>query len=148
STNNVVQNINLGINAHLRASFGYYKGAVKEFVYQWSENTALKQWPVNHAAGNFDLSGEITSGLQGPVGNSGACMATSSNGSVDSTAILWVAHAVGCDANHNTCPGIVRAINANDVTKELWNTTLSPADNIGNFAKFSTPAIANGKVYV
>jgi hypothetical protein len=146
--NNVVQNINLGASAHLRTSFGYYRGTAKEFVYTWSENTALKAWPVDRSAGKFDAANVVTGGLQGPIGNNGANMTTSSNGSLDSTAILWVTHANNCDANHQVCPGIVRAVNASDITNELWNSTMVPSDGVGNYAKFSSPAVANGKLYV
>lgn len=146
--NNVIQNINLGTNAHLRTSFGYFKGTAKEFVYTWPENTVLTAWPVNRAAGNFTVAGKVQSGLQGPIGQSGASMSTSSNGNDDNSAVLWVTHANNCDPNHQVCPGIVRAVNAGDVTKELWNSTQVASDNIGNYAKFNSPVIANGKVYV
>ena len=149
NSNNVAQTINLGTSAHLRSSFGYYKGTANEFVYTWSENTALKAFPVNRVADTLDVLNVVTSGLPGPSGNSGANMAASSNGSVDSTAILWASHSRnGCDANPLTCPGILRAISATDVTTELWNSTINPADNVGNYAKFSCPTIANGKVYL
>jgi hypothetical protein len=148
SGNNVVQEISLGTSAHLRSSFGYYKGTANEFVYTWSENTALKAFPVNRAAGNFDLTHVITSGLQGPTGNNGANMTTSSNGNDDNTAILWATHANNCDANHQVCPGIVRAVNAANATNELWNSSMVPGDNVGNYAKFSSPVVANGKLYV
>lgn len=148
STNNVIQSINLGQNAHNRTSFGYYKGTVGEFVYTWPENTLLTAWPVNRAAGDFTTTNPTQGALQGPIGNSGAAISTSSSANDDNSAILWVSHANNCDPNHQTCPGIVRAINAGDVTKELWNSTMVPSDDIGNFAKFNSPVIANGKVYV
>jgi len=146
--NNIVQQYNLPTQAHLRSSFGYYKGSASEYVYTWSENTALRAIPVNRAGGNFDVAHVVQSGLQGPTGNNGANMTTSSNGSDDNTAILWVSHSNNCDANHQVCPGIVRAIPAADVNTELWNSTMVAADNAGNYAKFSSPAVANGKLYV
>lgn len=149
NSNNLVQTINLGTSAHLRSSFGYYKGTASEFVYTWSENTALKAFPVNRVADTLDVLNVVTSGLPGPSGNNGANMAASSNGSVDPSAILWASHSRnGCDANPLTCPGILRAISATDVTTELWNSTINPADNVGNYAKFNCPTIANGKVYL
>ena len=53
-----------------------------------------------------------------------------------------------CDAGQQLCPGILRAVNANDITKELWNSNLVSSDAVGNFAKFSCPTVANGKVYL
>jgi len=45
-------------------------------------------------------------------------------------------------------PGILRAFDANDITKELWNNQLNPRDGGGNYAKFAAPTIANGHVYL
>ena len=86
--------------------------------------------------------------MQGPTGNNGAVLSVSSNGSVDSTAILWASYAANGDANQSVRPGILRAIDASDVTKELWNSSIYPNDNPGNYAKFNCPTIANGKVYL
>ena len=73
----------------------------------------------------------------------------SSNGSVDSTAILWVNQAAnGGNANQVVLPAVFRAFSATDVTKELWNSSMLANDNPGNYAKFNCPAISNGKVYL
>lgn len=144
--NNVVQDVNLGGKAHLRTSFGYYKGTANEFVYVWPEQTPLTVLPVNRTAGNFNPMTQYA--YAGPTGESGACMSTSSNGSDDNSAILWVTHANNCDANHQTCPGIVRAFSATDLNNELWNSKQVTSDDIGNFAKFNSPVTANGKLYV
>jgi hypothetical protein len=148
STNNVIQTIDLGNNAHLRSSLGYYKGEQKEFVYSWSENALLKAFPYSRTTNMFDLNSTISSGVQGPIGNNGALLAVSSNGSIDSTAILWTSHSANGDANQSTRPGILRAFLANDVTKEIWNSSQVAGDSPGNYAKFNCPTIVNGKVYL
>ena len=147
-TNHVVQTINLGTNSHLRSSLAYYKGQQKEYVYSWSENALLKAFPFSTGTNTFDLNQTISSGVQGPVGNNGALLAVSSNMSVDSTAILWASHAASGDANQSVRPGILRAFEANDVTKELWNSGQYPSDYPGNYAKFNCPTVVNGKVYL
>jgi hypothetical protein len=148
TSNKVLQTINLGTKAHLHSSFGYYNGTSNEFVYTWSENTALKSFPVDRTADTLNVLNVINSGIQGPTGNSGAQLSVSSNGSVDSTAILWVSHPINCDAQQAVCPGILRAVNANDVTQELWNSKINASDDVGNYAKFVCPTVANGKVYL
>lgn len=148
TSNNVVQAIDLGSSAHMRTALGYYKGTSNEFVYTWPENALLKAFPVNRVAGNLNVAGTVVSGIQGPIGNSGAMISTSSNGAVDSTGIVWVSHSNNCDANQSRCPGILRAINANDVTKELWNSNMVANDNVGYYSKFVCPTITNGKVYL
>lgn len=42
----------------------------------------------------------------------------------------------------------MRPPNASDVSKELWNSEMNPADKLGNFAKFCPPTVVNGRVYV
>ncbi len=147
-SDNVIQAIRLGNNAHLHTTLTYYKGSQKEYVYAWSENIALKAFPFDRKTNTFDLSNTINSGSQGPIGNSGAFTSVSSNGSVDSTAILWASFAANGDANQSVRPGILIAFDATDVTKELWNSSQEPTDNAGDYAKFNCPTIANGKVYL
>ena len=128
--------------------FAYYKGPQTEYIYSWSENALLKAFPYDRNTNKFDLNNTISSGVQGPVGNSGAMLSLSSNGSADTTAILWASYAANGDANQSVRPGILRAFDANNITKELWNTSIYPSDNPGNYAKFNCPVIANGKVYL
>ncbi len=148
AANQVVQTISLGSYKGLRSSFAYYRNASKEFFYTWSENAALKAFPFNRGTGTFDVGSVVTGNAQGPTGASGALMAVSSNGTTPGTAVLWALHSAGGDANQSTRPGILRAFDATDVTKELWNSSQNVADNIVGFAKFACPTIANGKVYV
>ena len=148
ATNNVLQTINLGSGKTLRSSFSYFKGMTKEWLYTWSENAALKAFPFLRNTSTFDQASVVIGTAQGPTGNNGTLLSVSSNGSKDGTGILWATHAVTGDANQSTRPGILRAFDANDVTKELWNSNQKPGDNIGNYAKFVCPTIANGKVYI
>jgi hypothetical protein len=46
-------------------------------------------------------------------------------------------------------PQILKALDANNVSKELWNSQQNlPRDSAGYFMKFAVPTIANGKVYL
>jgi hypothetical protein len=143
-----LQVIDLGSTAHQRSSFAYYPGQQKEFIYSWSENGLLRALPYNRATGLIDVNSQITSGVQGPIGNNGAFMSVSSNGSDDNSAILWASHAANGDANQAVRLGILHAFAASDVTRELWNSSQYAADAPGNYAKFSCPTIVNGKVYL
>ena len=145
-TNNNQQTLHVGGSMH--SSFGYYKGTTNEFIYMWSENSQLAAIPFS---GSTSLLGTPIRNisLTGPVGDNGGFLSVSSNGADDATGILWVSHAIApCDAGPQSCPGILRAVNANDITKELWNSSQSSKDAVGNYAKFSCPTIANGKVYL
>jgi hypothetical protein len=145
-TDNNLQTLPVGGSMH--SSFGYYKGSSNEFIYIWSENGHLSAVPFIRSTGL--LAPPIRNmALQGPVGDNGAFLSVSSNGADDATAILWISHAIApCDAGPQSCPGILRAVQANDITKELWNSEMVPSDAVGNYAKFSAPTVANGKVYL
>ncbi|HVD98700.1 MAG TPA: discoidin domain-containing protein [Cytophagaceae bacterium] len=148
TTNNVLQTISLGSGKTLRSSLAYYKGNSKSYFYTWSENAALKAFPFNSSTGLFDEANVMIGNVQGPNGQNGTLLAVSSDGSKDGSAVLWASHSAVGDAIHQVTPGILRAFDATDVTKELWNSNMNPNDNIGNYAKFVNPTIANGKVYM
>jgi hypothetical protein len=154
SNDNIVQKIDyksfiedFGVYAHMHSSLAYYKGQQKELVYFWSEHTPLLAFPYSRITNKLNQNDTVGSRVQGPIGHNGAFLSVSSNGSVDSTAIIWASHAADGDANHAVRPGILRAFDANDVTKELWNSKDS-ADIPGDYAKFNCPTIVNGKVYL
>ncbi len=145
---NILQTITLNSTANLHSSYGYYKGTAKEFIYSWPENIELEAYPLNRGASKLGVANMIK-GTLGPQGQTGAFLSVSSNGSSDASAILWASHAANaCDAEVNNCPGILHAFSAIDVTREIWNSNMNPADNCGNFSKFVAPTIANGKVYM
>ena len=150
SSGNVVhQVLSLGsASVELHCQPAYYKGATKELVYVWSENDALRAIPFDRGSNMLDPNGQVVLNSFGPTGQSGAVLSVSSNGSVDGTGIVWASHPYAGDAGHNVVPGILRAFDANDVTKELWNNRQTAPDAAGNFAKFAPPTIANGHVYL
>jgi hypothetical protein len=149
SSNNVQQVVTLGsndINMHCQAA--YYKGSSKEFVYVWSENDPLRAIPFDRASNLLSPQSQTLATAPGPVGQSGAILSVSSNGNQTGTGILWASYAANGDAEHDVRPGILRAFDADDVTKELWNNLQDPRDAAGTYAKFAAPTIANGHVYL
>lgn len=148
SSNQVQQVVTLGGSANMHCQAAYYKGSAKEFIYVWSENDPLRAIPFDRASNVLDLQGQLSAG-PGPTGQSGAVLSVSSDGSTDGTGILWASYAFSGDAEHTVSPGILRAFDANDVTRELWNNRQNVArDGAGTYAKFSPPTIANGHVYL
>ncbi len=149
STNDVQQIVPLGgNNANMHCQAAYYKGSAKEFVYVWSENDPLRAIPFDRAASQLSAQSEVYGTAQGPTGQSGAILSVSSNGSTEGTGILWASYASSGDAEHDVSPGILRAFDANDVSRELWNNKQDPRDYGGSYAKFAAPTIANGHVYL
>jgi uncharacterized protein (TIGR03437 family) len=73
-------------------------------------------------------------------------MAVSADGPAQFSAILWVTSTAN---GTNNGSGVLHALQASDLSKELWNSNMNPSrDSLGTLAKFAAPTIANGKVYV
>jgi hypothetical protein len=148
---NDAQTISLGTSAYMHASLAYYKGSAAESIFLFSENTLLRSFPFSGGNNGF-LGNPTLSGIIGPNNAyNGAFLSVSSNGSEDSTAILWISHSDnGCNANTAapSCPGILRAVSATNVTKELWNSDMLTSDSVGQYAKNVCPTVANGKIYL
>jgi hypothetical protein len=78
-----------------------------------------------------------------------AAMSASSNGTTAGTGILWVTYSSTGAANGGQYPGILRALKADDLSIELWNSNINNTQDGGwSWAKWAPPTIANGKVYV
>ncbi|MBV8052983.1 MAG: hypothetical protein JOZ80_17470 [Acidobacteriaceae bacterium] len=76
-------------------------------------------------------------------------LSVSSNGMTVGTGILWASSPYSGDANRGIVPGILRAFDAADLSAELWDSKMNAnRDDVGNYAKFVPPTIANGKVYL
>ena len=147
--NQIQQAVPLNPNANMHCQAAYFGGAAKEFIYVWSENDPLRAIPFNRATNMLDRSGEIDNSTAGPTAQSGAVLSVSSNGTQDGTGIVWASYAITGDAESFVRPGILRAFDASDVTKELWNNHQNfSRDGAGMYAKFSPPTIANGHVYL
>jgi len=149
SSNRVQQSVPLGGNdANMHCQAAYYKSGTREFVYVWSENDPLRAIPFDRASNLLSPESETVATVAGPIGQSGAILSVSSNGNQAGTGILWASYAANGDAEHDVRPGVLRAFDANDVSKELWNNLQNPSDAGGTYAKFAAPTIANGHVYL
>ena len=148
SSNQVQQVVTLSGSANMHCQPAYYKGSAQEFVYVWSEQDPLRAIPFDRGTSLLNAGAQVL-GPAGPGGQSGAVLSVSSDSSKDGTGILWASYASSGDAEHTVSPGILRAFDANDITKELWNNQQNSArDGAGTYAKFSAPTIANGHVYL
>jgi uncharacterized protein (TIGR03437 family) len=93
--------------------------------------SAFTEQPVSQSISSFNVP------FQG--------MTISANGDRHGTGILWV---ITADSYPLPSTATVRAWNADDLTSELWDSSMNPADAPGQFSKFANPTVANGKVYV
>ena len=147
ASNQVQQVLSIGANAGLRCQPAYYKGSSAEVVYIWSENDHLRAFSFDHSSNTLTPYQDLNT-ANGPQGSSGAVISVSSNDTAGGSGIVWVSYAETGDANVGSSPGILRAFDANDITHELWNTEQAAGDAPGYFAKFCSPTVANGHVYL
>jgi len=143
SGDQVIQTIKLGTGVLLRCHPAYYGSANHDFIYVWSQFSQLKAIPFDRTTNKFDLS-ELKTGLvtADPLSSN---ISTSSNNSQDGTGIVWINQIINVGQKLQR----LTALDANDITKELWNSDQNgPRDYCGNFMKFGVPTVANGKVYL
>jgi hypothetical protein len=141
--NMVLQTIPLNVSLHSQPAF--YTGSANTYMYVWSENDQLRAFSFS---GGLFATNPTVSTDKGPTGGCGADLSVSSNGAASGTGILWATYGASGDAANAVVPGILRAFDANDITRELWNSNQSSGDGPGTYAKFCSPTIANGHVYL
>jgi hypothetical protein len=129
----------IGMSALPTGNYGtpaYFQGQ----IYIQGVKDPLKQFTMSQSllsAGPVAVSPETT-------GYPGTNPVVSSNGVLNG--IAWVNDASG---NASSTPVILRAYDAANVSHEIYNSSLLGArDEAGPAVKFSSPTVANGKVYV
>ncbi len=145
ATDNVVQTVPLPGGSSGHSNFAYYSSGAQAFVYQGSEGTPVTAFPVN-GSGTLGAGIGGSQSIPNPGGLAGAYLSVSSNNLDASTAILWSYMPLPCAGA--ICNGVLRAFNASDITKELWNSTMNAADALPGYSKMNPPTIALGNVFV
>ena len=141
-----------GSACHIHGAPVFWNSPSGPFIYLWPEgNDTLKAFKmVNDSDQIFNPVPVATSTVQGPYASPGATLSISANMSLKGTGIVWASLPVTGpqDATYETVPGILRAFDASDLSHELWNSKQNrDRDDLGNYAKFCPPTVANGKVY-
>lgn len=117
-------------------------------IYLWGSGDRLKAYKFTGALlQTTPVSQSSVTEVNGV--SSSVPLSLSANGSQPGTGIVWAAAAYSLDPNQQTVPGILHAFDASNLSVELWNSKQSAArDDLGNYAKFAPPTIADGKVFV
>ncbi len=118
----------------------YWCGPTNQFIYMWSGNDVLRQWQFNGSSilTNNEISGVVTQ-FDAETGG----ISISAIGNKPGSGILW-----GIWGLTNYPNGTLYAYNAENISQELWDSSQLPGDFLGNMNKFTSPTIANGRVYV
>jgi hypothetical protein len=116
-------------------SLAYWGNAGSGSLYIWGGNDSLRAF--SFSAGSFNAIPTSTNTSYTPK-YVGGTMVISANGTQPGTGILWA-----------TVDPQLHAFDAGNVTNELWNSNQNAArDGLPNVAKWGSPTIANGRVYV
>ena len=111
-------------------------------VYFVDEGTATCGWRISPDDKRFEATAFSTTNVNSDYPHQG--IAVSALG--DTNGILWI---TAGDHDLEDVPGTLLAFNAQDLTQLLWTSEMNPErDRLGGFAKFATPTIANGLVFV
>ena len=146
-----------GKSYHIHGTPVYTETPTGGIVYVWGENERLKAYNFDFATKRIaSFRGEGTQFASGtlpaPGGMPGGRLVVSSNGTTPGTGVVWGVYPVQGNANSEVVHGALVAYDATTVTngklKQLFHSDATPANDMGNFAKYSTPVVANGKVYV
>jgi hypothetical protein len=144
-------------SVHIHGTPVYLEGTTGGIVFLWGENERLKAYNYSFATKritSFRAQGtQFASGTDPrKSGMPGGRLVVSSNGTKPRTAVVWGVYPVLGDANQKVVPGALVAYDAtkvsNGMLRQLFHSDTNPANSLGNFAKFATPIVANGKVYV
>lgn len=148
STDRIVQQFQPSPGRLFGAPVYWESPAYGKVIYYWAAGDALKVYKL--LGGKLQEFETARSTVTTTAGISNAApLSLSANGSKHGTGIVWATGSLLGDANRNTVPGVLRAVDASDVTRELWNSEQNAErDALGSFAKFCPPTVANGKVYV
>ena len=132
---------------HIHGAPVYWNGPTGGTIYVWPEADVLRTY--RFGAGRIDQGSGWAGTTRAPDGTSGGFLSLSANGSTAGTGILWATMQREATTNPGFTPGILRAMDASDPSREIWNSEMSgERDRLGTFAKFCPPTIANGRVYV
>ena len=133
---------------HIHASMTYWNSPkTGPTLYVWGEFDYLKAF---HFAGDhFNTTSVAQSSMRVADGYAnGPGLSLSANGNQAYSGIVWANLPYDGDATHQHVPGILRAFDASNVSKEIWNSQMTPGDAFGMWAKWVPPTVVNGKVYL
>jgi hypothetical protein len=143
---NIVQSWSLN-SSQLHGGPAWWSCANGSFAYIWPQSANhLRQYQFTN--GLFNTTPYAQGVTTGGSGSPGGTLSISANGTNAGTGIVWATVNTTADANQATVAGTLHAYDAQNVSRELWNSDMVPRDSLGNLAKFVPPTVANGKVYL
>ncbi|AXC13691.1 hypothetical protein ACPOL_4418 [Acidisarcina polymorpha] len=138
--------------SHIHGTPVYFDSAAHgPTTYVWGENDFLRGYRFDAAGGLLDATPFAKSTMTAPTTHvsgamPGGFLSISANGG--SNGILWASTPYKANASVAIVQGVLYAFNA-DTLQLLWSDKFNDSrDEVGLFAKFVPPVVANGKLYV
>ena len=138
--------------SHIHGSPVYFDSAVNgPTTYVWGENDVLRAYTFSPTSGLMSTTALATSTMTAPVTNNdgampGGFITISANGGTNG--IAWASTPYNGNAVHVSVQGVVYAFDANTLAP-LWSDKDNDGrDEIGTFAKYVPPVVANGKLFM
>ena len=124
----------------------WHREGSRPWIYSWGVDDRLKAFQAGDTQINPVPISQSLESISSP--RPGGFLSLSANGHDPQSGILWALQPVE-NANQKLSAGILRAFNASNLSQELWNSNAAGSrDDIGLFAKFCIPTVANGRVYM
>jgi outer membrane protein assembly factor BamB len=138
--------------SHIHGGPVYYNSdANGPSVYVWGENDKLRGFTFNATTGMLNTTPFATSTMTAPATNANSAMPggfLSVSANNNQNGILWASTPYNDDAVHHSVEGVLYAFDATTL-KLLWTDKTNAArDDVGYFAKYVPPVIANGKMFI
>jgi hypothetical protein len=134
-----VQSFSTGYRVHSSAAF------FNQTLYLGLDNGPLQAWVLNPSADQLVPQSASSTIFTTPAySGGGGTPSVSANGVTNG--IVWIIQ----DTQYNYGPAVLHAYNAADLTQELYNSqqAANHRDTPAIAVKFTTPTIANGRVYI
>ena len=144
---NDVQEFTAGLSAFFGAPVYWDSPNNGPVVYLWPPKDFLKAFKF--VGGQFQTTPITQSTMQNSTGFANAAPISLSANSLLGSGILWSSASFSGGVIGPSVPGILRAFDATNLGTELWDSRQNAArDDVGTYAKFVPPTVANGRVYV
>jgi hypothetical protein len=117
-------------------------------LYDWGAGWTAIGYQFNGSSFNTTPSIQANDYIADTSYSNEPALAISANGTATGTGILWASYSLNGGSDGFSYQGVFSAYNASNLTR-LWSSEDNHArDDLGGWAKWTTPTIANGKVYI
>ena len=138
--------------SHIHGGPIYFKSDINgPSIYTWGENDRLRGFQFNATTGLINTTPFARSTMTAPATNANGAMPggfLSISANDDKNGIVWASTPYSGDAVHVSVQGVLYAFDAATLNVLWTDKTNDARDEVGMFAKYVPPVVANGKMYI